>query len=122
MLVKTKVIGLMMAVAVLSAPMVWADNGVAPIASPVVSAAVSPVASDEVGEWHHGHRGDMFAKVLNLSDDQVKQLKEIRQKQRAALEAEIKKILTPEQFAGYMALKKERKLMHEGHHKFGQHN
>lgn len=111
-----------------------------------------------------------MAKILNLSDDQVKQLKDGHQKQREAmkslfvqiksnreaLNAEIvkatpdmskvndietqlktlqsqmvdnhlnsilgiKKILTPEQFAGYMALKKEKmlKMKMMGHDKSG---
>ena len=112
----------------------------------------------------------MFAKILNLSDDQVKQLKDRHKKQKEAMKSlfeqiktnrealnaeiikatpdmnkvndietqlkslqsqmvdnhlnsilEIKKILTPEQFAGYMALKKEKKLMKHmrGNDKFG---
>ncbi len=157
MLAKTKIAGLIMALMALSAPMVWADSGVA--AGP----------SHKEGEWHHGQKDHMMAQVLNLSEDQEKQLKDNRQKQKEAMKSifeqmksnrkafdteivkaapdmtkindiqaqfktiqsqmadnhlssilEIKKILTPEQFAGYMALEKEEKLMrHEDNDKFG---
>ena len=169
MLLKTKVAGLMMAVAVLAAPMVHADSGVAPVAAPAVPPIVSHQDGDwQQGGWEHGKEHHILAKVLGLSDDQVKQLKGIHQKQKDAMKSlfaqvksnrealdseiiktapdmgkindietqfktlqsqmvdnhlnstlEIKKIMTPEQFAGFMALKKERKLMHDGHHKSG---
>jgi Spy/CpxP family protein refolding chaperone len=147
---RTMIAGLAAALMVLSVPFVYADNG----------------PGDDGGSWHQGggwHHGDgehMFAKVLDLSDTQVKQLKAIHEQQRQAMkstmeqmksikeafDAEIvksspdmnkinsvhsqiktlfaqmldshlnsilavKKIMTPEQFAGYMALKKEKKLM-----------
>jgi Spy/CpxP family protein refolding chaperone len=158
MLTKTKIAGLMVALMALSAPMVYADNG------------GGDMDSHQAGDWHHGPKDHMFAKILNLSDDQTKQLKDSYKKQKEAMKSlfeqiktnrealnaeitkatpdmnqvntietqlkalqsqmvdghlnsilEIKKILTPEQFAGYMALKKERELkMHMmGHDKFG---
>ncbi len=160
MLTKTRMAGLMLAAVVLFAPMaVYADNG-----------AATDFFHKE-GDWHHGKKDHMasMAKILNLSDAQVKQLKDIHQKQKEAMKSifeqmksnretfnaeivkaapdmikindiqaqlktiqsqiadnhlnsllEIKKILTPEQFAGYMALEKEEKLMrHEGHNQFG---
>ena len=137
MLAKTKIAGLMVALMTLSVPLVYADNG----------------------DFHHGQHEQMMAKVLNLSDDQVKQLKDIWEKSKASMKAvheqmkanrealdaeivksapdmnkvndlqtqfkalqaqktdahlnallDIKKILTPEQFAGFMALKKESRL------------
>jgi Spy/CpxP family protein refolding chaperone len=120
--------------------------------------------------WHHGGHDKMMAKILNLTDDQQKQLKENWKKQKEAMKGvfgqmktakeafdaeivkaspdmskistiqnqiktlqsqmldnrlngilEVKKILTPEQFAGYMALKKERMLKKHmmGHGWFG---
>jgi len=126
-------------------------------------------AAHQDGGWHHGTKDHMFAKVLNLTDDQQKQLKDSWKKQketmkgvfeqikanREAFDAEIvkatpdmnkvneiqaqikvlqgqmaddqlnsllevKKIMTPEQFAGYMALKKEKMLKKHmmGHDKF----
>ncbi len=143
MLTKTKIAGLIVALMALTAPMVYADNG----------------------DRHHGQMEHMMTQVLNLSDDQVKQLKDNHQKQKDAMKSifeqmkssreafdaeivkaapdmnkinaiqtqiktlqgqmadnhlnmllEIKKIMTPEQFAGYMALKKERELMmRDGH-------
>ncbi len=157
MLAKTKIAGLIMVLMALSAPMVWADNSVA------------PDSSHKDGDWHHGQQDHMMAQVLNLSEDQEKQLQDSRQKQKEAMKSifeqmksnreafdteivkttldmnkindiqtrlktiqsqiadnhlnsivEIKKILTPEQFIGYMALEKEEKLMrHEDHNKFG---
>jgi len=132
MLAKTKIAGLTIAVMVLSVPMVYADNG--------------GMKSTGGGDPSH------MAKILNLSEDQEKQLKDSRQKQIKAMKSifeeiksnreefnaeivkaapdmnkiddiqtqlktiksqmidnhlisilEIKKILTPEQFAGYMA-------------------
>jgi len=158
MLVKTKIAGLAVALMALSAPMVWADSGVAPDSS-----------HKDGGDWHHGQHEHMMAKILNLSDDQVKQLKDSKEKQKTAMKSvfeqmksnreafdaeiikatpdmtkindlqtqiktiqsqmvddhlnsilETKKILTPEQFAGYMALEREEDLMgHDGHGKFG---
>ena len=150
MLAKMKMLGLIIAAAVvLTTPvMVYANDG-----------------DMDHGSWHHGQKDQMMAKVLNLSDDQVKQLKEAREKQetagkslfeqmksnKEALDAEIvkaapdmtkvngiqsqvkalqsqmvdnhlnalldiKKILAPEQFAGYMALQKAKKLMMHGDH------
>ncbi len=155
---KTKIAGLMMVLMALSAPVVYADNG-----------GGDADSWHQGGDWHHGKQDHMMAKILGLTDDQVKQLKDSRLKQkeamksvfeqmktnREALEAEItkaapdmgkindiqtqiktllsqmvdnrlnavmevKKILTPEQFAGYMALKKERMMMKhmKGHCKF----
>ena len=150
-----------MALMALSAPAVYADN------------AVAPVASHQDGDWHHG-QGDhlsSMAKILNLSDDQVKQLKDSRQKHKDAMKSifeqinsnriafdteivkatpdmakindiqaqlktiqsqmvdnhlssllEIKKIMTPEQFAGWMALEKEEDMMKQegrGHKHWG---
>jgi len=166
MKVTTKFLGLMLAAGmVLASPMmVYADN-----------AAGDADAShhDHDGDWRHGPQDHIISKILNLSDDQVKQLNDIHQKQRdvrkadleqiksarEALSAEIvkatpdmnkvndiqnqiksllsqsvdnrlnsilaiKKLLTPEQFAGYMALEKERMLMmhmmNKGHHQFDQ--
>jgi len=164
MLVKSKILGLTLATALMMAqPMlVWADTGAAPAD-----------AAQKDGQWqHHGHEGQMLAKILNLSDDQVKQLKDLHQKQKDALKStfeqikanrqafeseivkatpdmakindiqtqikalqsqmvdnhlnsllEIKKVLTPEQFAGYMALEKAKQMMmHKGHGKFDHHD
>jgi Spy/CpxP family protein refolding chaperone len=146
-----KQLGLLMMVMALSAPVVYADNTAAP----------NPSHHEE--DWHHGQQDHIMAKVLNLSDDQVKQLKDSREKNKEAMKSifeqmksnreafnaeivkatpdmskingietqiktlqsqmvdnhlnsilEIKKILTPEQFAGYMALENARKMM--GHH------
>lgn len=161
MISKTKMLGLMLATAVVfNAPMlVYADN-----------AGGDKDSWHQEGGWHHGQGEAMFAKVLNLNDDQVKQLKDNWKQQketmksvfeqmkssREAFDAEIvkatpdmnkinaiqtqiktiqsqlvddrfnsilaiKKILTPEQFAGYMALKKEKQLKKHmmGHGKFG---
>ncbi len=140
----------------LVAPLVWADNAV-----------TDKDPSHHGGDWH-GQRDHMMAKVLNLTEDQEKQLKDSREKQETAMKSvfeqmkatreafdaeivkatpdmnkindiqtqlktiqsqmlnnhlnsllEIKKILTPEQFAGYMALEKARKMMMHEHHKFG---
>ena len=137
MLVKTRIAGLVVVLMALSAPMVYADNN----------------------EGHDGHRDKMMAMVLNLSDDQVKQLKDSSEKQKTAMKSifeqmktnreafdaeivkatpdmtkitalqaeiktiqaqmvddhlnaimDIKKILTPEQFAGYMALGKSQEI------------
>jgi Spy/CpxP family protein refolding chaperone len=150
MLGKTKILGVMLVTAVvMNLPMwVYADN----------SGGDRDWHQD--GRLHHGDGEQMVAKVLNLSEDQVKQLKDLHQKQRESMKSvfaqmksnreafnaqiikatpdmnkvndlqaqlktiqsqmidnhlnsmlEIKKILTPEQFAGYMALKKARQLM-----------
>jgi Spy/CpxP family protein refolding chaperone len=161
MLTKTKIAGLVVALMALSAPMVYADNG-----------AGDKDSWHQGDDMHHGQHEHMLAKILNLSDDQVKQLKDIHQKQkeamkstfeqmksnREAFEAEIvkatpdmgkindietqiktlqsqmvdnhlnsllavKKVMTPEQFAGYMALNKARMMMmHDRHHQFGHRN
>jgi Spy/CpxP family protein refolding chaperone len=160
MLAKTKIAGLAMALMVLSVPMVYADNGMG-----------DGDSSHQAGDWLHGQQDHMMAQVLNLSDDQVKQLKDSQQKQKEAMKSlfeqmkanreafnaeiikatpdmnkindvqtqiktlqaqmvdnhlnsllEIRKILAPEQFAGYMALKKERELIKKHmmeHDKFG---
>ena len=151
--------GLVVALMALSVPMVYAENG-----------GGDKDAWHQGGQWHHG-QGDhhMMAKILNLSEVQAKQLKDIRQKQKETMKSvfeqmkakglvfdteivkaapdmakikdiqaqlkaiqsqmvdnhlnsilEIKKIMTPEQFAGYMALEKaERMMMHDDHGKFG---
>jgi len=155
MVTKTKIFGFILATAVmLSSPMmVYADNG------------MGDKEGHQDGAWHHGPPDQMFAKVLNLSDDQVKQLKDLHQKQKDDMKAvfeqmkstkeelnaeiikatpdmnkindlqtklkgfmsqmvdnhlnsilAIKKIMTPEQFAGYIALRKERKMMMHGKH------
>jgi len=159
MLGKTKMAGLVMAMMALSAPLVWADNG----------NGDKGAMHHQEGDWHHGDHDQMLAKILNLTDDQVKQLKDAKQKQKEAMKAvfeqmkanrqafdaeivkaatdmpkitdlqaqlktiqsqmvdnhlnailEIKKILTPEQFAGYRALEKAKKMMmHKGPHQFG---
>jgi len=148
---KTKIAGLMVALMALSVPMVYADNG--------------PGDKD----WHHGQGERMMAKILNLSDDQVKGLKDIHQKEKEAMKSafkqmksnreafnaeivkatpdmskindiqaqiktlqaqmvdgrlnsllEVKKLLTPEQFAGYMALTEAKRMMMHAHGKFGR--
>jgi len=156
MIVKTRIAGLMTALMVLSIPVVWADAGVA------------GDLPKQDGDWHHAQHAQMTAKILNLSDDQVKQLADIHQKKKEAMKSdfeqmrtnkealeaeivktsadmtkinaiqtqiktlqsqmiddhlnfilEIKKIMTPEQFAGYMALEREEDMMKfEGHHHF----
>jgi Spy/CpxP family protein refolding chaperone len=155
MVTKTKIAGLILATAaVLASPMfVYADNG-----------GGDKDSWHQDGGWHHGKDGHMMAKVLGLTEDQVKQLKDIHQKQKEAMKSvfeqiksnreafnaeivkaapdmnkvndlqaqfktiqgqmldnhlnsllEVKKVMTPEQFAGFMALKKERELkMHHG--------
>ena len=159
MIAKTKIAGLMVAVMVLSAPMVWADNGCfRRLLLNRMAICIRAVVGITVEKAH------MMAKILNLSEDQEKQLKDIRQKQKEAMKSifeqmksnreafeaeivkatpdmskindiqtqiktiqsqmvdnhlnsilEIKKIMTPEQFAGYMALEKEEEMMrHEG--------
>jgi len=168
MVIKLKIIGLVVALMVLSAPTVWADNG----GNFVGGGDSSQKACDlhHGGAWHHCQKHHLMAKVLDLTEGQQKQLKDIKQKQREAMKGlfeqiksnreelnaeiikatpdmskvnniqaqmkilqsqmvdnhlnsilEIKKIMTPEQFAGYMTLKKERKLMKHmmGHEKFG---
>jgi len=158
MSLKSKIAGIMMALMALSVPVVYADNG-----------EVKPTDGlHQEGDWHHGQRADMTAQILNLSEDQQKQLKDSRQKQKDAMKSifeqmkadreafeaeivkaspdmtkinsiqsqikslqsqmadnhlnkllEIKKIMSSEQFAGYMALEKEEDMMkHEGHDKF----
>jgi Spy/CpxP family protein refolding chaperone len=165
MLVKTKIAGLAVALMALSAPMVWADSG------PTTGGAAPDTAQKDGGNWHHGHRDHMMAKILGLSQDQEKQLKDSKEKQMASMKSifeqmkanreafdaemikatpdmskvndlqaqlktiqsqmvddhlnailEIKKILTPEQYAGYATLEKAKKLMmHKmGHGKFGR--
>jgi len=164
MVTKIRIVGLLLTAMVLSGPMVYAESGMG-----------DKDSWNQEGGWHHGDKDHMIAKILNFSDDQVKQLKDIHQKQRdsmkasveqiksvrESLEAEIvkaspdmnkvstiqaqlktllsqlvddrlnstlavKKVLTPEQFAGYMALKKERKMIKHmmghmmGHEKFDQ--
>jgi Spy/CpxP family protein refolding chaperone len=148
MLAKAKMLGLMLATAVvLTSPMlVYADS------------------SHQAGDSHHDQQDHMMFKILNLSEDQKKQLKDSRKKQMKAMNSileqmksnreefnaeivkarldmnkiknnqahlksiqsqivdnhldsilEIKKIMTPEQFAGYMALENEKKLKkHDG--------
>lgn len=154
---KTTIAALMVALMALSVPMVYADSG------------MGDKDSHQDGGWHHEGKEKMLAKILNLTDDQVKQLKDLHQKQseamksafkqiksnREAFEAEIvkaspdmnkitdlqnqlktaqtqmaddnlnsllavKKVLTPEQFAGYMALKKAKKMMMHHRHGFGK--
>lgn len=156
---KTKIAGLIVALMALSVPMVYADNG-----------GGDRDSWHQDGDWHHGPKDHMIAKILDLNDVQVKQLKEIHKKQKEAMKAvfdqvkfnrealsaeiaktapdmnkvneiqtqlkallsqavdnhlnsilEIKKIMTPEQFAGYMALEKESKMKKSmmGHDKFG---
>ena len=165
---KTRIAGLMVALVALSVPVVYADAG-------DVKPAVVAEPSHQDGDWHHGNghheqEAKMMAKVLNLSEDQQKQMKDIHQKQKDVMKSnveqiessrdalneeiikatpdmkkvgdivaqiktlqsqmvdnrlnsilEIKKVMTPEQFAGYMALEKVEKLMkhHEGPGKFG---
>lgn len=154
---KTKITGLIVALMALSVPFVYADTG------------MGDKDSHQEGDWHHGKGEHMTAKILNLTDDQVKQMEALRQKRkesmkgtfeqimsnREALNTEIikatpdmnkindfqnqlkamqaqmaddhlnsilaiKKIMTPEQFIGYMALEKEEMLMkHKGHGSFG---
>jgi Spy/CpxP family protein refolding chaperone len=159
--VKTKILGLAVALMALSAGMVYADNG--------GNFAGGGDSFKGGHECHHGKMHHLTAQVLGLTEDQQKQLKSIKQKDmetmksvfeqiksnREALNAEIvkavpdmnkvndiqtqmkvlqsqmvdnhlnsileiKKIMTPEQFVGYMALKKERKMMKHmmGHDKF----
>ena len=151
---KSKFLGLILSAAVLSLPlMAYADND-------------QGKDMHKTGQWNHGPQPHLpsIAKVLNLSDDQVKQLEAIHEKDKAAMKAhfeqvrdnrnafdaqivlaqvdmnkindiqtqlktlqaqslddhlnsllEIKKILTPEQFTGFMALKREREMMmHHG--------
>jgi len=156
---KTNLTGLMIAAMVLSSSIVYADNG-----------GNFSTGSDSFKggqECHHG-KHHVMARVLNLTEDQQKQLKAIKQKQRETMKStfeaiksnreafnaeivkaapdmnkinelqnqlktiqsqmadnqlnsvlEIKKIMTPEQFAGFMTLKKEGKLMKQEHKKFG---
>ncbi|MBF0511299.1 MAG: Spy/CpxP family protein refolding chaperone [Candidatus Omnitrophica bacterium] len=149
MSVKTKIAGITVALMALSIPLVHADFGDDDMKS----------APSGKGECHHGMT-QMLGDVLGLSEDQVKQIKDIDQKKqeakkavfeqlksnRQAFESEIvkalpdmnkintlqtelkaiksqmidnelnstlaiKKIMTPEQFAGFMALEKAKKMM-----------
>ena len=149
MLAKAKITGLVIAALALSMPLVYADND-----------GGDKGSMHQDGGWQHGHGDHMMAKVLNLNDDQVKQLKDSREKQMQTMKSifeqmksnreafdteivkatpdmnkindiqaqlktiqsqmvdnhlnsllEIKKVLTPEQFAGYMALEKEERMM-----------
>lgn len=164
MVAKTGITGLMMALMALSAPVVWADTA----APDVKPAAAVTTTTDQKGDWHQAKEARMMAEVLNLTEDQQNQLKDIKQKQRDARKSafeqlkanktafeseivkatpdmtkitdlqtqlktlqsqmvddhlnsilEIKKLMTPEQFAGYMALEKEEDLMKMEHHQFG---
>ena len=69
MAVKTKIAGLVMAVMALSAPLVYADN----------SGDDKDFHQD--GAWHHGDGDHLLAKVLNLNEDLVKQLKDFKKKE-----------------------------------------
>jgi len=160
MVSKSTITGFMVALMALSVPLVYADTG-------DVKSAPAAETSDKDGGWHHGSKDHMMGKILNLSEDQEKQLKDSKEKQKEAMKSvfeqmktnreafdaeivkaapdmakindlqtqiktvqaqmvdnhlnailEIKKILTPEQFAGYMALEKE-EHMKMGHHKMG---
>ena len=71
MVTKTRIAGLLMALTALSAPLVYADNG-----------------AGDMRSWHQaGPREHLpsIAKVLGLSDDQVKQLKDLHDKQKTAM-------------------------------------
>ena len=142
----------------ISVPVVYADNG----------EVKSTDVGHQDGDWHHAQGERLTAQILNLSEDQQKQLKDIHQKQKDAMKSiflqiktnreafeveitkavpdmnkinsiqtqikdlqsqmadnhlnkllEIKKVMSPEQFAGYMALEKEEDIMkHEGRQKF----
>ena len=167
MSINSNLTGLMVAVMTLSASIVYADNaGSTPaVTDPVKDKQECPVMKEHGMMKEH----EMMAQVLNLTEDQQKQLKDVQQKQkeatkstfeaiktgREALDAEIvkatsdtakitdlqnqlkaaqaqmadsrlnkllaiKKIMTPEQFAGYMALEKEEKIMKHEHHGFGR--
>jgi len=151
--------GFMIAAMVLSSSIVYADNG-----GNFVGGGDFPKGGHECHQGKH----HLMARVLNLTEDQQKQLKAIKQKERQTMKStfeaiksnreafneeivkatpdmskinelqnqlktiqaqmadnhlnsvlEIKKIMTPEQFVGFMALQKERKLMKQGHKKFG---
>ncbi|MBF0571084.1 MAG: Spy/CpxP family protein refolding chaperone [Candidatus Omnitrophica bacterium] len=158
MAAKLKIAGLVMALMALSVPMLYADNDKG-----------DPKSTHQDGDCHHCQQEHMMAQVLNLTDDQAKQLKDNKQKEKELMKnifeqiksnreafnveivkatsdmnkvndlqnklktiqaqmvdnrlnsiLDIKKILTPEQYAGYMALKREKELMmHMGHDKFG---
>ena len=152
----TKIFSVMLACAVLGAPlMARADQGEAN-------------AWHQAGNGFEGHQIHLppVGKVLDLTDDQIKQLKDIHQKQREAMKdlfkqikanraalntliinptldmnkvndiqtqfkalqsqmvdnylnnlLAIKKVLTPDQFTGYVVLTKEREMMrHFGPH------
>jgi Spy/CpxP family protein refolding chaperone len=169
---RTKAIltGLMIAVMALSSSIVYADNGGNFSTGDSGRYETTGGGDNPKGEhqWHHGKSCHLMAKALNLTEDQQKQLKDIKQKQRETMKStfeaikanrgafneeitkatpdmakitdlqnqlkatqaqmadnqlssmlQIKKIMTPEQFAGFMALKKERKLMGHKHHQFG---
>jgi len=158
---KMRIAGLVVALMALSVGMVYADNG--------GNFAGGGDFFKGGHEWHPG-KHHLMARVLNLTEDQQKQLKSIKQKEMGAMKSvfeqikanreelnaeivkatpdmnkvnniqtqmktlqsqmvdnhlnsilEIKKIMTPEQFIGYMALKKERKIMKRmmGHDKCG---
>jgi len=158
MLLKTTIAGFMTALMALCVPVVYADTG-------DVKSPGGGEASHQDGDWHHGQKDNKMAEILNLTEDQQKQLKEAHQKQKEAKKTvfeqikanrtafdteitkaavdmakindiqaqlktiqaqmvdnhlnsilEIKKIMTPEQFAGYMALEKQEDMKkHEGH-------
>jgi len=159
MRIKVYLTGLIVAVMALSSPIAFADNG--------GNFAGGGDANKGEHAWHHQGKHHLMARVLNLTEDQQKQLNGIKKKQRedmksafeqiksnrAAFTEEItkaapdmnkvnelqaqlktiqaqmadnhlnnilavKKIMTPEQFAGFMALKKAKKMMEHEHHKF----
>ena len=156
---KLKKLSLLIAAMALSSSIVYADNG---------GNFVGGSDSFKGGHECQLRKHHLMSRVLNLTEDQQKQFKEIKKKQRETMKnafeqiksnrealnaeivkaapdmnkindlqaqfktiqsqmadnrlnslLEIKKIMTPEQFAGYMALEKERKLMAR-HHKFGK--
>jgi Spy/CpxP family protein refolding chaperone len=153
----TKIAGVMIGLAVLSAPLAHADD-----------MDGGKKGGHHDGDWRE-HHDDMMAKVLGLNQDQVKQLKDLHEKQKASMKGtfeqiksnreafeaeivkaapdmnkindlqtqlktlqgqmadshlngllEVKKIMSPEQFAGYEALRKAKAMM-MGRHKFSRH-
>src|SRR5258708_36793096 len=82
MLAKTKIVGLMLATGVVftSAMLGWADNW-------NVKSTSGEDSSHQVGDWHHGHGDQMMAKILNLSEDQEKQLKDSLKNQKDVMKS-----------------------------------
>jgi Spy/CpxP family protein refolding chaperone len=142
---KTKMAGLMVGLMVLSAPVVWADGTdmhqgqhnqmMAQILNLTAdqekqlqdSREKQEATMKSTFEQMKANRDAFDTEIVKATPDMAKindiqaQLKTIQAQMvdnHLSSMLEIKKILTPEQFAGFMALEKAKKfMMHKGHHK-----